>query len=367
MQPRSVLKVHIAFRVPRFHTNMLGWVELLENSGHTVSLLVDRAEPTEVHHSGLAFVAPLPWRRSSEHARRGPNAGAPTVSLRKWGQAAAPDILVVRDFNRVESIWALVLGIRLGLTTVLYLQNRNLNELHPLHSLAIRLFCTVNRIPIMSPVLTTGRQPRTRWTVVPFLPRSDYFRANSSDAPSEGLCLLSVGKFVQRKRHDLALQCLNNLHCSGATDTSLTVVGEASTKEHQYWYQQLIVESHALGLHRSVIVKENVAPSQMPKLLESHDVLLMLAEYEPASMIVLEALAAGLVVVVREENRVSGFVRATGSGSILLSDTPSDLEKALECALRVLRRSSRADRRRRYWSLFGRESVQSAWDELLAP
>lgn len=359
--------MHIAFRVPRFHTNMSGWVELLQDSGHTVSLLVDRAEPIETRHKDLLFVAPVLWRKRVGKTRKGPNSGAPTVSLRKWLRTVAPDVLIVRDFNSAGSLQALALGLLLNLKTVLYLQIRSLGELHFAHSLAIRFFCAVTRTRILSPLLTTGRQPMGRWNVVPFLPLSGFFRTDVTEETPANLRLLSVGKFVERKRHDLALECLHNLHHSGALAASLTVVGEISTEEHRFWQQRFLAETHERGLSKWVVVDGNVAPSRMPELLRSHDVLLMLSENEPAAMIVLEALAAGLVVVVREDNRTSGFVRSTGAGSILLSDTPISLDEALGHALSALRRTTRTDRRICYRRFFGPAAVKSAWDELLAP
>lgn len=359
--------MHIAFRVPRFHTNMLGWVELLESSGHTVSLLIDRAEPTEAHHAGTLFVTPLRWRKRSRLTPKGPNSGAPSVSIKKWLRTAAPDVLVVRDFNSAESVQALVLGYRLRLNTVLYLQIRSFDDLRTVHSLAIRFFCAVTRTKILSPLLLEGRTDRSRWSVVPFLPHSGFFSSETINESSANLRLLSVGKFVQRKRHDLALECLANLDDAGRADVSLTVIGELSTAEHRVWRDQLVHQIHERGLERQVRIHVNVPPSRMPEILQNHDVLLMLSENEPAAIIVLEALAAGLVVVVREGNRTSKFVQETGSGAVLLSDDPRSLDAGLRRALATIHRTSRAERVRRYRSTFGPAAVKSAWEELLAP
>ncbi len=355
---------HIAFRVPRFHTNMVGWVEQLEAFGHSVSLLVSRSEPTEIHHTGVLRATSLFEIPNREDSPQGPNSSAPRVALSRWLSETKPDLLIVRDFNRVYSQTALAAGRRFNIRTVLYLQVQDLKDLHPVHAQAVEWFSRVTSTRLISPLPPAANPASSSsLTFTPFVPGAEFFTSASESSETIGqLRMLSVGKFVERKRHDLAVECLKS---SSPSDATLTIVGERSTAEHEAQWSLLIEQVGYEGLGERITFRANVTPESMPALFREHDLLLMLAEREPASMSVVEALASGLVVVARSDNRTSAFVAASGLGVVLPLSGSEGLAQAIEDATEILRSTSRMERQSRFIRLFGPTVAMAAWNDLL--
>jgi glycosyltransferase involved in cell wall biosynthesis len=196
----------------------------------------------------------------------------------------------------------------------------------------------------------------------PFVPGADFFAGADETTETVGLLrMLSVGKFVGRKRHDLAVACLK----SSTSDATLTIVGERSTAEHEVNWHLLIRLVDQEGLKERTTVTANVSPKSMPALFRKHDLLLMIAEREPASMSVVEALASGLVVVVRSDNRTSAFVEVSGLGVVIPASGSEGLAQAIADATGILRRTSRVERQSRFIHLFGPTTAIASWNDLL--
>lgn len=107
------------------------------------------------------------------------------------------------------------------------------------------------------------------------------------------LRLLYAGRLTPAKGVHTAIEALNVL-AQGDARVSLDIVGRGDPDYEQY----LRTLTRQRGLDNRVIFRGGVSHADMPRVLREHDALLLLSEWEePFARVVLEAMAAGLVVV----------------------------------------------------------------------
>ena len=87
------------------------------------------------------------------------------------------------------------------------------------------------------------------------------------------------------------------------------MVGEVVTIEQRVLRNQIERLVNFLGLEKMVTFLDNVPHSQINNVYESHDIFVLSATNEPASISVLEALGNGLPVVCSETCGTSAYVR----------------------------------------------------------
>jgi glycogen synthase len=111
---------------------------------------------------------------------------------------------------------------------------------------------------------------------------------------SAGLRLLYAGRLTRDKGVHTGIQALGLLSAAEREGLSLDIVGRGD-HDYERGLQQLVREH---GLERQVRFCGAVARAQMPSVFFSHHALLLLSEWaEPFARVVLEGMAAGLVVV----------------------------------------------------------------------
>lgn len=116
-----------------------------------------------------------------------------------------------------------------------------------------------------------------------------------SHQEQQGLSLLYAGNVAQHKGVHTAIDALAHLlHAQPSLNITLTIVGSGHP-DYRRQLDQSILENN---LDRHVYFVDQVPREQIPALLTHYDVLLFPSIWEePFSRIVLEAMAAGLVVI----------------------------------------------------------------------
>ena len=104
---------------------------------------------------------------------------------------------------------------------------------------------------------------------------------------------------IERKRLDLVVEALSRL----ADDCRLTIAGEGPMADP---LRDLV---RSLGLDRRVEFVGYVEPADLPEILGRCDTLVLPSQKEVYGLVVTEALAAGLHVVVSERAGVANVVR----------------------------------------------------------
>jgi glycosyltransferase involved in cell wall biosynthesis len=111
------------------------------------------------------------------------------------------------------------------------------------------------------------------------------------DAPRVGrLRLLSLGRYAEVKRHDVALRALRRLLDQGV-DAELTVRGEEATPSDALVRRRLVALAAELDLGDRAALLDALPRTQVPALLASTDVLVNATHGAAADKAVFEAAA----------------------------------------------------------------------------
>ncbi|MFG3227180.1 glycosyltransferase [Kitasatospora sp. NPDC048194] len=149
--------------------------------------------------------------------------------------------------------------------------------------------------------------------------------------------LLQIGRLVPRKGADTAIRALAAL--PGA---ELLLAGGPPAWElpHDPEAGRLRDLARALGLGERVRLLGGVAPSDMPALIRSADLVLCPARYEPFGIVPLEAMACGVPVVATAVGGQLDTVLDHRTGRLVAPDRPAELAEA--CAHLLARPGLRA-------------------------
>lgn len=142
--------------------------------------------------------------------------------------------------------------------------------------------------------------------------------AESSLGGSNGHRYLYVGQLVRRKRVDSIIEAFDKI--SGPQD-QLTIVGSGELKE------DLAHQAQSQG--KSVRFLPYIDNEQLPKLMAGHQTLVLASSEEVWGMVVNEALAAGLHVVVSANCGVAPSV-ASMQGVFVADRSLDDLDARLQ-------------------------------------
>ncbi|GAA2127952.1 glycosyltransferase [Glycomyces algeriensis] len=117
------------------------------------------------------------------------------------------------------------------------------------------------------------------------------FTAGREQAPRDLRRWLSVAGLVERKRIDYLLQAFAECHAEDGTLT-LTLAGEGVLRA------ALVKLAEELGISEAVSFIGSVDPGDIPALMADHDLLVHTSRHETFGVVVVEAIAAGIPVLV---------------------------------------------------------------------
>jgi glycosyltransferase involved in cell wall biosynthesis len=157
------------------------------------------------------------------------------------------------------------------------------------------------------------------------------FECDAGDArrelgiPRDGPIILKIARFAANKRHDVAVDAFARLR--GTLDGAhLVLVGEQF--EPTGTYDQILKRVETLGLTGHVTFMG--FQHDMRPLLRASDALVLCSHAEPFARCILEALAAGVPVVMSEDD---GFAEVLDACSAVRVVTPGDDPAAVADAL----------------------------------
>jgi glycosyltransferase involved in cell wall biosynthesis len=163
------------------------------------------------------------------------------------------------------------------------------------------------------------------------------FRPDAADADRRELDLptgvpvvVSVGHLIPRKRHEIVLRAMADLHRRGRT-FHLTIVGG----EHQdpAYTARMKGLASELGLAEFVRFRGNRPPEDVSRLMRAADAFVLVSAREGCCNAILEALGCGLPVVATDVGDNSFFVRDGVNGRIVPVDAIAETGRALEDVL----------------------------------
>lgn len=318
----------IVFFCPRFHTNMTGWVEGLNERDHDVHIwslfngVNDSDERATRHTLGYSHLWRLVafTRRMDAYDQFSYKFGPLSFSgtLRAFFATGRPDVLIIRNISRMSSIGMILLGLCFGCRIVLYTQGPKFRPKYSqLRSLANWFLYDAMGMYGMTPVkghddVHASTHPRIRY--VPFAKKvaatEDEVDRRAAGQPQ----VLVVGKFTPKKNHALAIDALATVE--PAFRPRMLVVGECSRPEHEAQLAKLKARAVELGIERDVEFLPNVPVSGMADLYRRASLFILPSLSETAAVSPLEAMSFGVPVLSSTENGTASYVHPGRDGDV---------------------------------------------------
>ncbi|WP_017431272.1 glycosyltransferase [Vreelandella jeotgali] len=127
--------------------------------------------------------------------------------------------------------------------------------------------------------------------------------------------LVSISRLSREKNIGFMLDGLRRLHNAGEHDAHLLLVGEGQDRK------RLEARIRTLGLERHVTLAGAVAPEDIPLYCHTAELFVFASRSETQGMVVLEAMATGLPVVVIRSSGIEDIVRQGSNGYKTAPDT----------------------------------------------
>lgn len=326
----------LLFIVPRYHPNMRGWVQGLEEAGIEILFLVAGFGATEQH--GTVRIEEVrscrfqPFSRwfKSDFANYAKFFIPSVYSLLRQIWAFKPDAVIVRGLTPFYIMIALPL-LLLRSRVCLYTQGPRVRQPRLGRWLINSVLLAVVSGRWFTPVRRRGCDKSATWEdnrikYIPFAMRPAE-NVSRIDAASASVSMIAVGKYEKRKRHKELLIQLKGL----PEVVTLTIVGERTTSHHQQYYAALCQMVEELGLRHRVQLLQGVPHASMSSLYARHDLYVQISADEPASVSQLEAMSHGLGVVICSDNGTADYV-VHGRNGVVCSPDLHDLGGLLKAA-----------------------------------
>ncbi len=316
------------FLAPRYHTNQIGLLKKLIESGHEIKFYVHTIGKTEDH----SLVKPKVFPPALITRIFGNGGNTKPLFLPKIAyffsviKSQNPDFIVIRDPSRLFSLYSAVL-CRIFFIRIIFYSQRDLSEnISKKRIFFEKIFLFLFNAIWISPIQGNIEKNKSyHLQYVPFCVDQRFF--SNVEKLTGPIRILSIGKMHDRKEHflliDALLQCVN-------LDWSLTIVGESSSLEQEKYKEKLIKYIKDLGIDDKVNVSTNIAHERITKYYEQSDIFILPAKNEPASISVLEAMASGLPVICSDSCGTKSYINSGLNGYIFETSNKNSLSEKIE-------------------------------------
>jgi len=335
--------MRILFVMPRFHTNLISWVQALQSHGHTVAMFVLFKGATEDYSVivpnifGLSIISKvikkiLPYTEdvSSQLAYGIP----PIIKFIREFRRENPDIVIVRSPNSPFGLFSCILGLFLGKRIIIYTQGaKYFSSLTIARKLFYFIFIQLFQAVWMTPVLGNDTDKLNTFSKLEYIPFTvdvpvinDYIRENLIPVK-----ILSVGKYELRKNHHLLIKAISAL--AKKYPVQLTIAGECSRDSHRDYLNFLNIKVKEYGLSDIVTLKVNMPYHEMQSLYSQHHLFVLPSTRECASIANLEAMGYGLPVICSDTNGTACYTIHGITGFLFKDNSYEDLFENLKSAV----------------------------------
>lgn len=328
----------ILFVVPRYHTNMIGWINALQLQRHEIVIHALNEGVSEEHY----LVKPKIFEiglfskiliKILGHG--GPNLKNGFPSIIKYineFKKAKPEIIVVRDVLRPFSLLAMIIAVFSKSKIIIYSQT----DLHKYYSIKRKIitkfilffFRAVWITPIKGVKETFKYHPKKMY-FVPFAVPVKNKEFNTADTVK----IVTIGKFVKRKNHILLIKAISELLSEGY-NLNLQIVGEVSNSEHNKVYDKVrdIIKDENLENH--INIKLNLSLEQVYSVYNLSDLFILPASKEPASISILEAMGYGLPAICSSTCGTRGYIKDLNGGIIFKDGSEESLINSIKTIIK---------------------------------
>jgi glycosyltransferase involved in cell wall biosynthesis len=301
--------------------------------GGAERLVVDMVNGGDHHHMRYSIFVLKPHTPLAEHIQKGaaevrliPKRGKISIglffALRAALKRAKPDIVHTHLFG--GDVWGRIAAWSLGIPVVTTEHNIDL-DVGRVRQVVKRILAPLSQEYIACSeaikkfVVETYGVPARKIRVIRSGVSVGHFRHVKKPVFAEPIRFLILGRQVPQKGIDVALEAFSE--CASPAWT-LDIVGEGVL------HNDLRDHAHMLGISGSV--KFFPATTRVAEVLEAHDVLLVPSRWEGLGVVVMEAMAAGRVVIVSNVGGLPELVNHGETGYIVPSGDANTLKQAIQ-------------------------------------
>lgn len=158
-------------------------------------------------------------------------------------------------------------------------------------------------------------------------PELDGPRGRPARQPGDPVRLLFAGRVVEIKGAHTAVEALGRLRREApGIDWRLTLVGDSRDRPYLDRLKTIAAED---GTRGAIDFVERVAPSELVGLFDAHDIYLFPSYYEPFSLTLIHALAAGIPTVASATGGNVEIVAEGETGLLFAKGDAADLARAV--------------------------------------
>lgn len=173
-------------------------------------------------------------------------------------------------------------------------------------------------------------------TYLPMATNTHRFTSSFDKGRSGGIIrLLTVSKYQRRKRLDLLLEALVDLRKQHPNQNiHLTIIGNRTNEPQNRGEFERIQHLVAKFDLTNVVTLEQAVPyEKMPSRYAAADIFVLPAEHEPLGYAVVEAMAAGLPVIISSDCGAASYVKPGTNGYIFQAGSGADISARLHQTL----------------------------------
>ena len=146
------------------------------------------------------------------------------------------------------------------------------------------------------------------------------------------LKILSIGKFVERKRHLFLIKTIKKYFKN--TKIKIDIVGEVSNKKHAKIKNEINNFLIKNNLSQKVNIYKNINNKKIRKFYHKNDLFILPSKDEPASFSIIEALGFGLPVICSDSCGTQNYIKKGINGLVFKTDDPISLKNKIKIFLR---------------------------------
>jgi glycosyltransferase involved in cell wall biosynthesis len=348
--------------VPRYHTNMVGWVESLMSQNVDVRVVACRREFSENHTHIKPLILPtntskmltlVPLTKKLKSKLMAPKLSKIFNEVRK----IQADIIVVRFELDLTSIKYLFVARLEGTPVYIYTQ-WPVTKTPILKKMLVFFFLHLFKMQTFSPVYEYGHSKLDFDSVekasrndfdlnmkakqldrqlihwIPFT-LSERFTAKQNRHVEENnqsaFQFVTIGKLVERKNILMIAEVFSKNQRFTNSNSQLIIIGECTTLEHRLLLQKLDQLLRSCGASNKIKVLRNLNHEEVQEILRNSQVFLLQSIKEPASISILEAMGNANVLIL---NPTSGTASYAGDNyGSFASSTQLELDECIDKVL----------------------------------
>jgi glycosyltransferase involved in cell wall biosynthesis len=317
------------FCLPRYHTNAVPWVRILQAAGHEVAMHCMIGGFTE-NHSALRPVIHPPSPLSvwlGGHPDNDMRLFPRFRSLYRALHSEDPDVVIVRGITRWFTRMAAIVAIIQGRRVVVYDQEM---PHPPLSSTWIRrAMCRLLGIRHFTPKIDFEQQGGIGSAIqIPFgrafeHPPCSLEHVRPSHWPPK---ILMVAKFRERKRYADLIGALGII--ASQFEFSVTLCGELASEADREFCRNLKDQAVKCGISQRVSFLFNIPHFEMAQVYLDHDLFVLPSANEPAAVSPLEAAWCGCAVIMARSSGTRSYM-PPGDKFDFIDGDREDLARAL--------------------------------------